>query len=97
MPAEMGKMFADTRTAPFATRARCCEKARSVGAPSETPNPRNCEPAPATGGAGSQRQPPSKSARFKRAPRTRPYRSAAASPTLMRTPPPADLSTGSRA
>ena len=68
-----------------------------MSAPGETPNPRNREPAP--GGAGSQRQPPSKPARFKRAPppdatlqigRCFPYIDANA-------PPPADLSTGARA
>ena len=85
-------------TAPFATRARCCEEAHSMRTPGDIFNPRSCEPVPAPDGTGRRRQPPANQLGFKHAPQTRPYMSAAASPTLTRTPPPpAGLSTGARA
>ena len=94
MPAEMDKNARRHPTAPLATRGQMlrrgalCEHARRNPQPPKSAN----QPTPPTASGNRQQV-----ARFKRAPQARPYMSAAASPTLTRTPPPRELSTGARA
>ena len=62
-----------------------------------SPNSRKVRASPRPRRRGQPMAAASQSARFKRAPQKRPYMSVAASPTLIRTPPPAGLSTRPRA